>query len=62
MAPWYGSYLSCIIYRLEAEKRQLVRLLMMKRKGRLDANPDSSKDKSANEQADIFSLLDNLTN
>ena len=49
------------IYKLEAEKRQLVRLLMMKRKGRLDANPDSSDDKSSNEQADLFSLIDNLT-
>ena len=33
----------------------------MKRKGRLDANPDSSDDKSSNEQADLFSLIDNLT-
>ena len=49
------------IYRLEAEKRQLVRLLMMKKKGRLDSNPDSSEDNSSSEQVDIFSLLDNFT-
>ena len=49
------------IYRLEAEKRQLVRLLMMKKKGRLDPNPDSSEDKFLSEQVDIFSLLDNFT-
>ena len=49
------------IYRLEAEKRQLVRLLMMKKTGRLDPNPDSSEDNSSSEQVDIFSLIDNFT-
>jgi hypothetical protein len=49
------------IYRLEAEKRQLVRLLMMKKSGRLDPNPDSSEDNSSSEQVDIFSLIDNFT-
>ena len=49
------------IYRLEAEKRQLVRLLMMKKSGRLNPNPDSSEDNSSSEQVDIFSLLDNFT-
>ena len=48
------------VYQLEAEKRQLVRLLIMKRNGS-ERNADISEDNSPSDQADLYSIIEDLT-
>ena len=54
------------VYQLEAEKRQLVSLLMIKGKGsaqisqKLDPNANLSEYQSSNENNYLFSVIDNL--
>ena len=53
------------VYKLEAEKRQLVRLLMMKKEGSAGQGQviqeDGSEFISATDQQDLYSVIDNMT-